>query len=210
MRWDGTKPYLCKTFYLASYNNRSSDYLCNQGVCAFFYYTSQTGSLRSVCIIWTTYNCLILLQKWHTEQLIGRLWCKRLLRCCFVGSSGTYCFKGIFLTLFFFSPAAFANYFASEILCCITVYHASAFWVFLKVYSLFHLEAFPFTHCGKPSCINMCIWRKEGEKVSTCCCSRGVHSSARGHMNICHAFPYLLARTYFSIFLILLLCDCQI
>lgn len=64
------------------------------------------------------------------------------------------------------------------------------------------------------SCITtMCIWVNDrGGKRLHLLLQQGesTHSSARGHMNICHAFPYRLAWTYFSISLILLLCDCQI
>lgn len=61
------------------------------------------GQLTTVC----TVSACKQLQKWCTDQ--GDFDGKQLLRCCFVDSTRTYCFKGTFLSLFVFLPAAFAN-----------------------------------------------------------------------------------------------------
>lgn len=78
------KPFLRKTFYLASNNNSSSeaDYLYNQGVCACFYYASQTASLRSTsaCIPWSGDT---------QSNLVADFGGKMFIRCCF-DSADTY------------------------------------------------------------------------------------------------------------------------
>lgn len=143
---------------------------------------------------------------------------KSSVSCCFNDYTGIYSFKKTILNYgFFVSAAAVANYFASEILCCITAYHTVTVREVLKVCVLLFYwvrgRDFPHSRTQNKGLLlhhYLYLMAEAGEKDSTCCCSRGIHSAAAGHVNICHAFPYLLARTYFSISLILLLCDCQI
>lgn len=122
--------------------------------------------------------------------------------------------KREYLTLFsFVLLAAPASYFALENLPvaspCVTLFLSG---VFLKVCFSLHVETCPFSSVKRRiTATSFCVFEgRSRTKDSTCCCSRGIRSPARGHVNVCHAFPYLLARTYFSISLILLLCNCQI
>ena len=115
-----------------------------------------------------------------------------------------YRFKGTFLTLFVFPPAASANCLASETLCCITVYHAAAVWAFWKVHFFILFGDFPNSrtaekHCGLHPASICALEGKSEKKTPPADVAGGVHSAARGQMNIRHASPYLLARTYFSI-----------
>lgn len=91
--------------------------------------------------------------------------------------------------------------------------HAVAFWVFL--YFLFYWwlsHSHSVENTWKEGLLPhryVYLFERRG-KTKTPPAAAAAESTARGHMNICRAFPYLLALTYFSISLILLLCDCQI
>lgn len=105
--------------------------------------------------------------------------------------------------------------FQAFLLYCIAVHQFITFKVFLKFYfpSCWESTLFSWKQRISPALlICVCEWMTGGEKRLHLLLQQGesTHSSARGHTNICHAFPYLLARTYFSISLILLLCECQI
>ena len=54
-------------------------------------------------------------------------------------------------------------------------------------------------HCGLHPASICALEGKSEKKTPPADVAGGVHSAARGQMNIRHASPYLLARTYFSI-----------
>lgn len=153
----------------------------------------KTWSLRSACIIWTTWNYFTLsafINESDTQRnLLGDFEGKLLLKCCFIDSTGTYCFKGAFVNPVFLvtsSPCQIFSFLNS------LLHHRlshCAFRVLLKVYISLHLETFPFSHCGKHSTgvttqrlllLHQYVYSKERGRNSTCCCSRGSPQSLQG------------------------------
>lgn len=128
-------------------------------------------------------------------------------------SIGIYSFKG---TFFFFSTSSLCRLFLLQIFSI----PAPRITLLQSEYSctlvlLFYFYTSPFWHSKQrrtPTNRHAYLKGDAAEKGSTCCCSGGnPQPRSRAYVNICHAFPIsLLARTFFSISLILLLCDCQI
>lgn len=162
------------------------------GQCASF------GQLKTVCTAVNSFRSdtqSSLLGDFEGKQLLGLI------------PQGHIVFKGTFLTLFFFLPASFANYSASKIFSCITVYHAAAFMSVLSVLFFILFGDFPILTLRKTlrtkdySHNNMCIWRKEGEKDSTCCCSRWSPLRRSGAYKHWPCFPISLGMDMFLHFL---------
>lgn len=179
IRWDGMKPYLWKTFYLASYNNSRADYLCNQMAFITHHNPDLWAPLRSFGHCKLALLAFIKLQKWYTEQLIQCLLANNSLDVASLIPLGLLLFQRNVLTLFFFLFTCCVNYCASDIRCCITMYHAAAFWV--TFYFIWRLSR-PRTAQNTKDycCINMCIWTKAGEKDSTCCLAGKSTASLEG------------------------------
>lgn len=145
IRWDGMKPYLWKTFYLASYNNSRADYLCNQMAFITHHNPDLWAPVRSFGHCKLALLAFIKLQKWYTEQLIQCLLANNSLDVASLSPLGLLLFQRNVLTLFFFS-----FYLLCQLLCFrhSLLHHHVSRCCLLRDF-LFHLETFPSSHRTK-------------------------------------------------------------
>lgn len=150
-----------------------------------FYFISLTWSVRSLCIVWPTSSCLhrSLFRSDTEGNFLVTLMTKKDPQ-MFLCRIPRTCFKAFLLSL-----EAFAKLFL------------------LQKFTVASLVSLLFS-CFTTTFVILHILTTGGRQTLHLLLLQG--SSPPGHMNICHAFPYLLAWTHFSISLILLLCGCQI